>query len=297
MSRLGTEFGLEYIAPVNTANAVAARLRPCHGAISRTALPVEMGSPLRTPPLLQPEDGPAVTVENGDGRAPLVVLCDHASPAIPHKLDRLGLGATELSRHIAYDIGAVEVARHLARWFDAPLVASGFSRLVVDCNRRPKDPAVIPPVSDGVFVPRNQDLDEAERAARLAECFQPYHDAIERRIAASASPPAIISIHSFTPVMAGFQRPWQIGVLWNEDSRIAAPLLHSLAAQGVCVGDNQPYSARDPHGYTLPTHAERHGLPHVLIEIRQDLIHEPVGAEAWATLLHDAVAPLLRALA
>ena len=255
-----------------------------------------MASNLRTPRLLQPEDGPAVTVENRDGRAPLLILCDHASPAIPRALGDLGLGETELARHIAYDIGAVEVARHFARWFDAPLVASSFSRLVVDCNRRPDDPGAIPPVSDGVVVPRNQDLAPTERAARLAECFEPYHGAIERCITAAARPPSIISIHSFTPVMAGFQRPWQIGILWNQDKRIAGPLMHSLAVQGVCVGDNQPYSAQDPHGYTLPLHAERHGLAHVLIEIRQDLIHEPVGAESWATLLHDAVAPILAGL-
>ena len=132
----------------------------------------------------------------------------------------------------------------------------------------------MPPFSDGTEVPANRAISEAERAARLAECFQPYHDAIEVCIAAAPHPPAIVSIHSFTPSMSGFQRPWQIGVLWNEDKRIATPLMASLAAKGVAVGDNQPYSARDPHGYTLPAHAESRDLPHVLIEIRQDLIHE-----------------------
>jgi predicted N-formylglutamate amidohydrolase len=252
-----------------------------------------MASPSR---LLQPDDGPAATVENHDGTAPILLLCDHASPAVPRALADLGLSPAELARHIAYDIGAAKVARHLARWFHAPLVASGFSRLVIDCNRRPADPAAIPPVSDGIFVPGNQALPAAARQARIAECFQPYHDAIEARIAGAALPPAIVSIHSCTPVMSGFQRPWQIGVLWNEDRRIAAPLIRSLADKGVCVGDNQPYSGRDAHGYTLPTHAERHDLPHVLIEIRQDLIHEPAGEEAWASLLHDALLPILAGL-
>lgn len=246
--------------------------------------------------LLQPDDDPAAIVENEDGTAPILMLCDHASPAVPRALKDLGLSPAELDRHIAYDIGAVRVARHLARWFAAPLVASGFSRLVVDCNRRPSDPASMPPVSDGTFVPGNQAISEEERAARLAECFQPYHDAIEARIAASPIPPAIVSIHSCTPVLSGFQRPWQLGILWNRDGRIAEPLMRSLERKGVCVGDNQPYSGRDAHGYTLPTHAERHDLPHVLIEVRQDLIHEPAGEEAWASLLHDALAPILESL-
>jgi predicted N-formylglutamate amidohydrolase len=255
-----------------------------------------MASSSRTPRLLQPDDGPAATIENEAGKAPILLLCDHASPAVPRMLKNLGLGAAELGRHIAYDIGAAKVARHLARWFDAPLVASGFSRLVVDCNRRPADPAAMPPVSDGTLIPGNQEIAAGERDARIAECFQPYHAAIEDRIAAAILPPAIISIHSCTPVLAGFQRPWQIGVLWNADGRIAEPLIRSLAGTGVCVGDNQPYSGRDAHGYTLPSHAERHELPHVLIEIRQDLIHEPAGEEGWATLLHDALVPILAGL-
>jgi len=229
-----------------------------------------------------------------DGGA--LIVCDHASNAIPPGYGTLGLPPEALDRHIAYDIGAATVARHLARWFSAPFVGSGFSRLVVDCNRRPEDPGSMPPSSDGTPIPRNQAIGAAERAARLAECFQPYHDAIEACIAAAPMPPAIVSIHSFTPTMSGFQRPWQIGVLWNEDRRISDALMAALAAQGVAVGDNQPYSARDPHGYTLPAHAERRDLPHVLIEIRQDLIHEPAGAEAWATLLHDCLVPILSGL-
>jgi predicted N-formylglutamate amidohydrolase len=254
---------------------------------------LDMASPAR---LLQPDDGPAATVENADGRAPILLICDHARPAVPRALAALGLGPSELSRHIAYDIGAAEVARHLARWFDAPFVASGFSRLVVDCNRRPEDPGSMPPSSDGTEVPANRTISPAERALRLAECFQPYHDAIEACIAAAPAPPAMVSIHSFTPSLSGFQRPWQIGILWNEDQRIATPLMAALAAKGVAVGDNQPYSARDPHGYTLPAHAESRALPHVLIEIRQDLIHEAAGAESWATLLHDCLVPILHGL-
>jgi predicted N-formylglutamate amidohydrolase len=255
-----------------------------------------MAQPSRSLALLQPGDGPPVMVENRGGRAPILVICDHASPAVPLALGGLGLGPTELRRHIAYDIGAVAVARHLARWLDAALVASGFSRLVVDCNRRPDAPDSIPPESDGTEVPGNQAIDPAQRSTRLAACFAPYHDAIAACIAACATPPAILSIHSCTPMLAGFQRPWQIGVLWNEDGRIALPLIETLADTGVHVGDNQPYSGRDGHGYTLPVHAEATGLPHVLIEVRQDLIHDPAGEEAWATVLHDALAPILTRL-
>jgi predicted N-formylglutamate amidohydrolase len=255
-----------------------------------------MDRPSSAARLLRPSDGPPVIAENEDGRAPILVICDHASAGVPQALADLGLDAVERARHIAYDIGALAVARHLARWFDAPLVASGFSRLVIDCNRLPSKPDAIPQVSDGTTIPGNQSLDAAQRAARVAECFTPYHVTIEACIARAPTPPAILSIHSFTPVFAGFQRPWQIGVLWNEDGRLALPLLPALAGKGVCVGDNQPYSGRDGRDYTLPAHAESRNLPHVEIEIRQDLVHEAAGQEAWATLLHDCLAPILAGL-
>src|SRR5262249_16709023 len=133
-----------------------------------------------------------------------------------------------------------------------------------------------------------------ERAARASACFEPYHAAIAKRLAGFGATPAVVSIHSCTPIFKGFVRPWHVGVLWNRDGRLAEPLIARLAApDGVTVGDNQPYSARDGHGYTLERHAESANLPHVLLEVRQDLIDTPHGAELWAERLREALAPVL----
>jgi predicted N-formylglutamate amidohydrolase len=227
-----------------------------------------------------------------------LLVCDHASDAIPCRLGDLGVSARERQTHIAYDIGAAAVARLLSARFDAPLLLSGFSRLVIDCNRALDAPTSIPPLSDAVPIPGNQDLDDAARQARADELFVPYHRAIDERLdafAARGAKPCFLAVHSCTPVFAGFRRPWQFGVLWNQDGRLAGPLLAALARDGeLCVGDNQPYSGRDGHGYTLPTHAEARGLPHATIEIRQDLIGAAAGIERWARRLGDALAAALR---
>ena len=245
--------------------------------------------------LLAPDDPPPVEVFNHDAPAPLLIVCDHAGRHVPRKLGRLGLDEAAFERHIAWDIGAAIVARRLAVALDAPLVLSQYSRLVVDSNRRRGDPTAIPEESDGTAVPANRGLSEADRAARFTALHEPYHAAIAGRIAAlrQRQVPAIVSIHSFTPSFKGFQRPWEIGILWNRDDRMARPLMQRLAAKGVAVGDNQPYSGQDRHGYTMPRHAEDTGLPHALVEIRQDLIDTHAGAERWAATLHDVLTPVL----
>jgi predicted N-formylglutamate amidohydrolase len=249
--------------------------------------------------LLQPEDPAPFRVVNPDGRAPLLLVSDHASDAIPRRLGGLGVAPRALQAHIAYDIGAAAVAERLAARFDAPLLLSGFSRLVIDCNRTPGDPTSIPPVSDGVPIPANRELSDADVKARIAELFAPYHGAIATRLdgfAARSVAPCFIAVHSFTPLFAGFRRPWQIGALWNQDGRIATRLIDILSRAGLCVGDNQPYSGRDGHGYTLRTHAEARGLPHLTLEIRQDLINQPTGSAAWSRILFDAFAPIVAEL-
>ncbi len=249
------------------------------------------------PPLLAPDEAPAVEIVHSEGAAGFLLCCDHASRRVPRALGDLGLPPAAFDRHIAWDIGAADVARSLTHRFDAPLVMSGYSRLVIDLNRRPDDPTSIPEASDGVSVPANRAISPVERARRREALFRPYHAAIAAtmaRLADRVAVPAIVSIHSCTPVFKGFERPWHIGVLWNEDGRLAGPLMARLAARGdVNVGDNQPYSARDGHGYTMRAHAEAPGLPHVLLEIRQDLIDTHRGAEQWADVLADALAPLL----
>ena len=248
--------------------------------------------------LAGPTDGGRAPVElvNRDGRAAVLLVCDHASRAIPAALANLGLDESELSRHIAWDIGAAEVTRALAARLDAPAVLGGFSRLIIDPNRYPGHESSILERADGVVVPGNQGLDEAERARREAAFFRPYHDALAQCLAAlqrRGPPPALLSIHSFTPMLEGERRPWEIGVLWDRDPRLPVPLIQRLSADGIVTGDNQPYNARDAIGYTIVEHAEPDSLLHALIEVRQDLIDTRHGVEAWSARLGDVLSGLL----
>lgn len=247
--------------------------------------------------MLGPADPPPVEVCHGRGQAPVLLTCDHASAAIPRVLEGLGLAAAAVREHIGWDIGAAPVTRHLARLLDAPAILAGYSRLVVDCNRDPGDPTSIPAISDGVVVPGNRDLSQTARAARAAACFAPYHDGIAARLdgfLAAGVVPALLSIHSFTPMMNGLARPWHVGILWDKDPRIPLPLLDALRADpALAVGDNEPYSAREPAGYTVRHHAVTRGLPHVAIELRQDLIATAEGAAAWAERLAAALRSIL----
>jgi predicted N-formylglutamate amidohydrolase len=249
------------------------------------------------PPLLSAGDPPPFEVLNPGGAAPFLLICDHASRAVPRRLCNLGLDDAVLMRHIGWDIGAAEVARRLSRRFDAPAVLSGYSRLVIDCNRVPGSPQSIAEVSDGVRVPGNCGLAPQDAARRRRELFDPYHRAVDAAIARFGDMgrvPAVISIHSCTPVMGGFERPWHVGVLHDRDLRIARPLMDALAARGdVCVGDNKPYSGRGQAGKSIHLHACDRGLPHVMVEIRQDLIDTHKGAEHWAGVLGAALAPIL----
>jgi len=167
---------------------------------------------------------------------------------------------------------------------------------VVDCNRHLDDPSAFAATSDGTVIHGNQDLSAAERAARTEALYWPYHRAIARILATLGPQPALVAVHSFTPQLAGVDRPWHVGILWDQDARLAAPLLAALRASGEwCVGDNEPYSGRHPAGYTMDAHAESRGLPHVSIEVRQDLIALPEGAASWAALLGSALQPILAA--
>jgi predicted N-formylglutamate amidohydrolase len=254
-------------------------------------------SPAHSMPLLHPEDPPPVERCNERGGAPVLLTCDHASAAVPRALNGLGLPPGAIREHIGWDIGAAAVTRLLAAALDAPALLAGYSRLVVDCNRDPGDPSSIPAVSDGVAVPGNRALSPEARVARLEACFAPYHTAIAARLdafAAAGVAPAFLAVHSFTPVMGGVARPWHVGILWDKDPRIPKPLLAALGADpSISVGDNEPYSAREPTGFTVDYHAIARGLPHVALELRQDLIAEEEGAAAWAARLATALRPIL----
>jgi len=234
---------------------------------------------------------------NAGGRAPVLLICDHATRFIPRALGALGLDKAYLTRHIAWDIGIADVTRRLAERLDAPAMMSHFSRLIVDPNRQPDNPTLIPEISDGVIVPGNRSLSDRQVELRLDTFFRPYHRAINVQLdhmQENGPTPALVSMHSFTPVMRGEERPWEIGILWNRDPRLPQPLMSRLRAEGLTVGDNLPYSGADEHGYTQHTHGDSRGLANVLIEVRQDLIDTHHGAAAWAGRLGSALEEVLR---
>jgi predicted N-formylglutamate amidohydrolase len=253
-------------------------------------------------PLLEPDEPDPVTFDNEAGRSVFFLTCDHAGRAIPRRLEGLGLPEHETRRHIAWDIGIGVVGRQLSRLLDAAVVRQTYSRLVIDCNRDPKVPSSIPEISETTEIPGNRSLTEAERAARINAIFRPYHNtiaaALDRRAAAGRAS-VLVALHSFTPVFRGVARPWHAAVLYNRDARIARSLFELLQAEdGLAVGNNEPYRLTDLTDYTVPVHGEQRGLPHVELEIRQDLIAEAAGQREWAErlarLLPAAYAEFLR---
>jgi len=228
----------------------------------------------------------------------LIFVCDHASNALPKAYGTLGLPPDAFQTHIAYDIGAADVTRVLARTFGTPAILARWSRLLIDLNRGPDDPTLVMKLSDGRIVPGNRDADANEVADRLARFHAPYHAAIAEEIGrarAAGRVPALISMHSFTPAWKGVRRRWEVGVLWDKDGRLAHPLMAALAHAGLVVGDNEPYSG-ELENDCMYVHGTMNGLPHVLIEIRQDLIATRDQAEAFAQrlvpILDDALAAM-----
>lgn len=224
-----------------------------------------------------------------------LVLCDHATNRIPAELGDLGLPREELERHIAYDLGALPLAKAIAARLSSPLFWHAWSRLVVDPNRYPTCRECVIPHSDLTVVPANQGLCEARRAERIARYHAPYHAAIRTHLdaaAAAGEQPVLLAIHTMTPMKREDQRPrhMQTAVLRLEDDsgkRLAGPLIEQLRGQGLTVGDNDPYSAIElkSMGYTLDHHGRQRGLPHLLIEVRQDLLEQAPAIEVWADRL------------
>jgi predicted N-formylglutamate amidohydrolase len=227
--------------------------------------------------------------------AGVLLLCDHASNHLPAVYRDLGLAGADLERHIAFDIGAAHITRRLAARLDAPALLTKFSRLLIDANRGEDDPTLVMRLSDGRIVPGNARIDAGEIDLRRKTYWQPYRSAIAGTIAAMSEKgphPAIISIHTFTPVWRGRPRPWDIAALWDDDARLAQPLMTALAARGFCVGDNEPYDGA-LRGDTLYEQVTLRGLAGVLIEIRQDLVDAPAKAQAVADILAEILKPIL----
>ena len=240
--------------------------------------------------LLDPDDPPAVEVINERGVGNAVLVCDHASNRVPRRLGTLGLTAEKLADHIGWDPGAADVARRLSELLDAPLVLSGYSRLVIDCNRPLDNPGSIATRSAGVAIPGNLELGFEERESRIAALFRPYHRAIDRVLDGRSDRPCLLlSIHSFTPSLNGCPRPWHIGVSHWRAAGFAALMRKALVrrVEGI-VGDNEPYPIDSDIDYTIPVHGEGRGLPSAMIEIRNDGLQTAEDAAAWAARLADA---------
>jgi len=255
------------------------------------------------PQTLVPPVGTPVELVNPAAAGPVVLLCDHASNAVPPAWGDLGLATADLADHIAWDIGAAGMARVMAARLDAVAILAGWSRLFVDCNRVQGHPGLIPAESDGRVVPGNATVDETEIARRLDLAYHPYHAAaeaeIERRLERGQAP-VVVAVHSFTPRLrhATATRPWHVGVMWAGRDHLARPLIDSLRDEGPerggpwIVGDNEPYTAEDDLTFSLNWHGTRHGFRHAQFEVRQDLIATPGAAAGWGECLarHVAVA-------
>ena len=249
---------------------------------------------------LSGHDAPLRVIE-GRRDCGVLLLCDHASNAVPAEFGRLGLPDPQFERHIAYDIGAAWATEAMAADLGAPALLTTYSRLLIDPNRGAEDPTLVMRLSDGAIVPGNARIDAAGIEDRRRRFWQPYHDRIEAEIAAMRAGdtvPCVVSIHSFTPSWKEVPRPWHIGLLWDNDERLAQPLFDALAAEpdlqpwAEKVGDNEPYDGALP-GDTIDTHTTRHGLANVLIEIRQDLIATEPEARAWGRRLARLLRPIL----
>ena len=241
-------------------------------------------------------DDPVESIDGGVA-AGVLFLCDHAANALPKAYRTLGLAREQLDRHIAYDIGAAWITRRLARGFGAPAILARFSRLLIDPNRGGDDPTLVMRLSDGDIIPGNATIGAEEIEYRRAHYWKPYRAAIAATIDSMLSqgpPPAVVSIHTFTPSWKARPRPWEVGILWDSDPRFAKPLIAALAKDGFLVGDNEPYDGA-LIGDTLDEAVTSRGLAGLLIEARQDLVATNARAVAFADRLARTLAPGPRA--
>ena len=244
--------------------------------------------------LLPRKDWPdAVEVLNEHGRSDIVLLCEHASNHIPVEYRRLGLDASHLQRHIAWDIGAAEVTRLLSARLDAAAFLSGYSRLLIDLNRPLGTSGSIPVLSEDTDIPGNVGIDAVERDRRAEVMFAPFHERVaahlNRRVAAGR-PTRIVTIHSFTPVFLGVARPWHAGVLYAHAADLAEAILSGLRTDAALnVAANVPYVISRDADYAVPIHGDDRGIPAVLVEIRQDLLSTRSGIAEWADRLAAAL--------
>ena len=243
-------------------------------------------------PLLSSREPSPFYVLNALSETPVMLVCDHASCRFPESLGDMGLDPFARRCHLAIDIGAGALTERLSRSLGVTAILAQYSRLVVDCNRELMDPGAFLEYGDGILVPGNRNLHQSDKDRRADAIYWPYHHAIDQqvqRLRSVGPPPAFISIHSFTPVLNGESRQWQIGVLWDKDQRLSDIFIEEFRAAGFLTGDNEPYSGKAPQDFTIDHHAEEIGLPHVGIEIRQDLINDVEGVEKIAAVMHKII--------
>lgn len=251
-----------------------------------------LSSNCRDQQLLAADEPGPFNVLNPLSEQPILLVCDHASCRFPNSLGDMGLDPFARRCHLAVDIGAGALTERISTSLGVTAVVARYSRLVVDCNRQLMDPGAFLQFGDGVLVPGNRRLSQADKDRRADSIYWPYHEAVEQqieRLGGDIVKPSFIAVHSFTPVMNGEARPWQIGVLWDTDTRLRDIFLEGFGAAGYVVGDNEPYSGKAPQDFTIDHHAETRGLPHVGIEIRQDLIDSDEGVEEIGGLMHSII--------
>ncbi len=242
--------------------------------------------------LLAPDEPGPYRVLNPLSDKPVILVCDHASCRFPKALGDMGLDPFARRCHLAIDIGAGPLTEKLAESLGVTAVIQNYSRLIVDCNRQLMDPGAFLEYGDGILVPGNRNLHQEDKDLRASALYWPYHVAIEdqvERLRKIGPPPAFISIHSFTPVLNGESREFQMGVLWDKDEETRSVFLEGLRAAGYLVGDNEPYSGKAPHDFTIDHRAEEIGLPHVGIEIRQDLVDDDDGVAEIAEVMRGVI--------
>ncbi|SHH57223.1 N-formylglutamate amidohydrolase [Marivita hallyeonensis] len=242
--------------------------------------------------ILTRSEGPAAEVINPGGTAPICLVCEHASSFIPASLQHLGLSPEHRKSHAAWDIGAMDLAVELSVALNAPLVASRVSRLVYDCNRPPSAQDAIPAKSEVIEVPGNAGLSENQRAARVAEIYDPFRQTLVSTLDTFATPPAVVTIHSFTPVWHGKRREVELGFLHDADDRLATLML-AHAPRDVDARLNAPYSADDGVTHTLREHAIPRRLQNVMIEVRNDMISDASGVARFSHILGELLTTAL----
>ena len=255
--------------------------------------------PDAAPQLLSADEPGPFQVMNPLAELPILLICDHASCRFPKSLGDMGLDPFARRCHLAVDIGAGPLTEKLAASLGVTAVLAQYSRLVVDCNRQLMDPGAFLQFGDGILVPGNRNIRQKEKDLRASVLYGPYHEAVDnqvQRLRSIGPPPAFIAVHSFTPVMNGEARPWEMGVLWDTDTRLRDIFLEDFTAAGYLVGDNEPYSGKAPQDYTIDHHAEEIGLPHIGIEIRQDLIDDGKGVDEIAAVMHKIIESIPRRL-